>query len=103
MMEALRSVSSTEAGSPVQKEFERDQKLAEKYLNEVNAKDLYELYQQRCLQLEEFGKTLLTMAELYSGKGERKFQQNMPEAIQSMERVALAAIELAKAVTAQKK
>ncbi len=88
-----------EEGSKMEREFERDQGLADKYLAEANAKDLHALYVHRCEQLEQFGGTLTTMAEMYAGKNARGEFNSSPDAIKSMEKVALAAIELAKAVT----
>ena len=87
----------------MQSEFAEDAELAKEYLESANAKDLYELYCKRCQQLDDFGGTLLTMAELYSGKGNRDFARHAPDAVASMERVALAAIDLAKAFTSKDK
>jgi hypothetical protein len=97
------ALKGAEQGSKMQNEFLRDQALAEQYLAEANVKDLYELYQHRCEQLQDFGGTLSTMAEIYAGKGSRGEFQGSPDAIKAMERVALAAIELAKAVTGKGK
>lgn len=105
--EKATKLEIAEAGSEMQREFERDQGLADQYLAEANAKDLYALYQKRCEQLNDFGKTLGTMAEMYAGKsGARIGDFNMrstPDAVAAMEKVALAAIELAKAVAAKSK
>lgn len=100
-----KALQIAEAGSQMQKEFDRDQGLADQYLAEANAKDLYELYQKRCLQLMEFGNTLSTMAEMYAGKSGNRgdFARSAPDAVEAMERVAMAAIELAKAVAGKGK
>jgi len=95
----VAQLKGAEQGSKMQSEFARDQGLAEQYLAEANVKDMYELYQRRCEQLNDFGGTLMTLADLYAGKGERALMQNGPDAIKAMERVALAAISLASAVT----
>lgn len=97
----MKAIQVAEAGSKMQTEFDNDQGLADKYLAEANAKDLYELYQKRCQQLHDFGQTLSTMAEMYAGKGGSRsndFMRSAPDAVEAMERVAMAAIELAKAV-----
>ena len=90
-----------EAGSAMNAEFESDQGLADKFLAEADAKNLHALYQKRCAQLIEFGRVLETVTELYAGKKEPQpaFVNSTPEAVASMERVALAAIALANAVT----
>lgn len=102
----LPKLEVAEAGSKMQKEFEADQGLADRYLAEANTQDLYELYQKRCRQLNEFGNTLGTMAEMYAGKSGARigdFSPASPNAVASMEKVALAAIELAKAVAGKLK
>ena len=100
MTEKIVKLEAAEQGSRMQTEFQRDAKLADKYLQEARAQDLYELYQRRCTQLNEFGKTLATMAELYAGEGRGKYSES-PDAVKAMERVALSAIELAKAFVAK--
>ena len=100
------ALKGAEEGSQMQREFQRDQELADKYLDEANAKDLYELYQHRCKQLNDFGGTLATMAEMYAGKNGRHNDfdfAHSPDAVKAMERVAIAAIELAKAVASKSK
>lgn len=93
-----------EPGSKINREFEADESLANSYLQDANAKDLYALYQKRCKQLISFGDTLASMAELYAGKSDRPLSvQHMPDAVAAMERVAIAAIELAKAVAERAK
>jgi hypothetical protein len=92
-----------EAGSKMQMEFDRDNGLAQQYLAEANVKGLYQLYHHRCRQLSEFGATLSTMAEMYAGKGgARDFATSTPDAVTAMERVALAAIDLAKTLISDK-
>lgn len=94
-----KTLQVAEAGSTMQMEFEKDAGLADQYLAEANVKDLYELYQKRCRQLYHFGETLGAMAEMYAGKGKGgEFARSTPDAIAAMERVAMASIELAKAV-----
>ncbi len=102
MTKNLEEVSFAEAGSVLQVEFKKEQGLAEQYLQEANAKDLYELYQKRCGQLEDFGRTMSVLAEMNAGKHHRPTQSISPDAIASMEKVALAAIDLAISVTTGK-
>jgi hypothetical protein len=105
--EKVAQLDMAEAGSQMQREFEQDQGLAERYLAEANAKDLFELYQKRCRQLNEFGNTLGAMAEMYAGKSGARIgdfaSPASPNAVASMEKVALAAIELAKVVAGKTK
>lgn len=99
-----KALQVAEAGSKIQREFEADQELANKYLAEANAKDLYELYLKRCRQLYSFGETLSSMAEMYAGKaGTREGMHSTADAVAAMERVAMASIELAKAVAGKGK
>jgi hypothetical protein len=75
-------------------EVDKENSLAKSYLNESDAKNLYALYQKRNAQLEQFAGTIGTISELYAGKSAPNPASDT--AIQSMERVALAAIDLAK-------
>jgi hypothetical protein len=97
------ALKGAEAGSKLQDEFKRDQALAERYLAEVNVKDMFALYQHRCEQLNDFSSTLMTMAEMYAGKSSRNDFSSSPDAVKAMERVALAAIDLAKAISGKAK
>lgn len=99
--DGVKRVVIGQAGSKMQSELDADQGLAEQYLKESRADDLYALYQKRCKQLEEFGSTLCTMAEMYAGKGERHSALPTADAVSAMERVAMAAIELAKAIASK--
>lgn len=95
----MKAIQVAQAGSKMQTEFDRDQGLAEQYLAEAKVQELYALYQKRCQQLHDFGETLSSMAQMYAGKVDRGFNHTAtPDAVAAMERVAMAAIELAKAV-----
>lgn len=91
--------------SDMRKEFENDSNLARKYLETADAKNLHALYEKRCKQLTDFGSAFMTMSELYAGKNTpqekraSESESSLVVAIQSMERVALAALALAASVT----
>lgn len=103
MTEKSRKIEIGESGSKLQTEFEQDLGLADRYLAEANVKNLYELYHKRCRQLSDLAATICTMSDLYAGKKEvGMFPTQTPDAIAAMERVAIAAIELAKSVTGSK-
>lgn len=103
-MSKVTKLALAEEGSKVQNEFQADQGLAEQYLAAAQTQELYALYQKRCQQLDDMGKTLATMSEMYAGKSGNAFPVSYtPDAVKSMERVALAAIALAEAVAGKQK
>ncbi len=86
------------AHSKMNAEFQADGKLAEKFLAEADAKNLYALYQKRCAELCQVAKAFETMMTLRAGIGERKDTKDSHDAIASMERVSLAAIALSASI-----
>jgi len=100
-MSKITRLAVAEEGSPMQAEFKKEHDLAEQLLAEAK---VAELYQKRCTQLDDMGKTLGTMVEMYTGKHGNSIPiQHAPDAVRSMERVALAAIALAEAVAGKAK
>lgn len=104
MNQKVTKLEIAEEGSEMQREFQQDQGLAEQYLAEAKVAELHALYQKRCRQLDDMGKTLGAMVEMYTGKAGNAFPvSSSPDAVRSMERVALSAISLAESVSGKQK
>lgn len=83
------------AAMKLEKDLKENDDLAEKFLAEADAKNLYELYQKTTKNLRDLTGVLETMMEMYAGKGQ-VHRPASDESIEALRTVALAAIDLAK-------
>lgn len=74
---------------------------AEQALEKSDAAELYDLYRRKVIECDKVGQALETIAKHYIGSSAAPRYMPSEGAVEAMERVALAAIELAKAVTSK--
>jgi hypothetical protein len=75
-----------------------DKGLAEKALAEANCQELYRLFEKAVIERGEALKMIGTMAGHYLGENRNPLYQPPSNAIESMEKVSLAAIQLSRDV-----
>lgn len=71
---------------------------ADRALEKADAAELHDLYCRKVIECDRVGQALETIAKHYAGKSDAPRYMPSENALGAMERVALAAIELAKAV-----
>lgn len=91
-----------QTNSPALVQLERDADAAEQALADVNCAELFRLWEKAVRERGDSMKTMLNIANHYIGENPNPFYQSTG-AIEAMERVSLAAIELAKQIAVVKK
>lgn len=98
-MKKEQLTANVEDGSQAATETLRDYDLAKNALAKSDCIQLFTLYEKAIRQRGELLGVLATLAEWSSNTAQPRYQPSQQSAIDSMERVSLAAIELAKAVS----
>lgn len=83
------------AAMKLERDLKQGDELAQKYLAEADAKNLYELYAKSVKDLRSLTNVLEQLMEMYAGKG--SVRPASDDSIEALRDVALAAIDLAKA------